>query len=234
MIKLIFVDIDNTLLDFDAYVRNTLKIGLKKFGLRPYEPWMYDVFTRVNQKLWWRIEEGTLTFEHLHDIRFNMVFEEIGIDFDGITFENYFRYELNNSAIPVEGAYEMLEELSRDYILCTASNGPYNQQVHRMEISHMDKYFDYQFVSEKNGASKPAKEFFDYAFNEINSDRNDRIKPQECLIIGDSETSDMAGGINYGMKTAYYMRKPQSEFKAEYDVKTDNLRNMAMLIKELN
>ena len=50
--KLVLIDIDNTLLDFDAYIRRTMEEGFAHFGLRPYEPWMYDVFHRENNKLW--------------------------------------------------------------------------------------------------------------------------------------------------------------------------------------
>lgn len=233
MIKLIFIDIDNTLLDFDAYVRKALSSGFASFGLGEYGPHVFDVFTKVNQQLWWRLEEGELTFEQLHDIRFNQIFERLGIDFDGVSFENYFRQQLRECAIPVNGAYEMLQELEGKYILCTASNGPYEQQIHRMRLADMSKYFDYQFISEKAGISKPARGFFDYAFKEINADRKVTIRPEECLIIGDSETSDMAGGIGYGMRTAYYMRQPQDSFKAEYDIVEQDLRKIPNLIKGL-
>ena len=67
--KLVLIDIDNTLLDFDAYIRRTMEEGFAHFGLRPYEPWMYDVFHRENNKLWRQIEEGTLTFPELEKIR---------------------------------------------------------------------------------------------------------------------------------------------------------------------
>ena len=166
MIRAIYIDIDNTLLDFDAYVKESLRSGLEQFGLRPYEDWMYDTFEKVNSGLWLQIEDGSLTFEELQKIRFNRVFEAIGgIDFDGVVFEKYFREFLNESAIPVEGAMEMLEYLAGKYILCTASNGPYNQQIHRLEIAGMLKYFRHHFISEKIGFSKPAKEFFDIAVN---------------------------------------------------------------------
>ena len=36
----IFIDIDNTLLDFDAYIRQTMAEGFAHFGLHPYEPYM--------------------------------------------------------------------------------------------------------------------------------------------------------------------------------------------------
>ena len=60
--QMIFIDIDNTLLDFDAYIRQTMREGFAHFGLKPYEPYMEAVFHRENGKLWRQIEQGTLTF----------------------------------------------------------------------------------------------------------------------------------------------------------------------------
>ncbi len=204
--KVIFLDIDNTLLSFNEYVKQTMKTGFAEFGLKAYEPYMYDLFTEENNKLWRQIEDGTLTFQELEKIRWNKVFEAIGISFDGVVFEKYFREALHESAIPEEGAYELLEYLSQKYIVCAASNGPYEQQIHRLEIANMRKYFDYIFVSEQVGASKPATAFFDYAFREINQDREEPIAPEECLMVGDSLTSDVEGGRRYGMNTCLYQK----------------------------
>lgn len=63
--KAVFLDIDNTLLSFDGYVKQTMKEGFEHFGLKPYEPYMFDVFIRENTKLWRQIEQGTLVFEEL-------------------------------------------------------------------------------------------------------------------------------------------------------------------------
>lgn len=204
--KVICLDIDNTLLSFNEYVKQTMKTGFAEFGLKAYEPYMYELFTEENNKLWRQIEDGTLTFQELEKIRWNKVFEAIGISFDGVVFEKYFREALHESAIPEEGAYELLEYLSQKYIVCAASNGPYEQQIHRLEIANMRKYFDYIFVSEQVGASKPATAFFEYAFREINQDREEPIAPEECLMVGDSLTSDVEGGRRYGMKTCLYRK----------------------------
>ena len=169
-LKAIFIDIDNTLLSFDEYVKQTMEQGFAHFGLKAYELWMYDTFTQVNHGLWRQIEDGTLTFAELTKIRWNRVFEALGIDFDGPVFEKYFRGALYDSAIPEDGAYELLDALKEDYILCAASNGPYEQQLHRLEIAGM------------------------------------RDALQECMMIGDSLTSDIRGGQMYGMQTCLYRR----------------------------
>lgn len=222
--KVIFIDIDNTLLSFSEYVKHTMQTGFEYFGLKRYEPYMYDIFTEENNKLWRRIEQGTLVFSELEKVRWNIIFSRLGIEFDGTVFEKYFRCALYDSAIPMPYADETLRYLSGKYILCAASNGPYEQQVHRLEVAGMKRFFDYIFISEKLGASKPSEEFFRCAFAELNSGREEAIMPADTIIIGDSLTSDVEGGRSYGMKTCFYnVSGVESDIiKADYVIKELN------------
>ena len=77
MIKAVFIDIDNTLLDFDAYVKDAMRTGFKKYGLPEYKEEMFDTFTTENAKLWHQIEDGTLTFNELIKIRWNKIFDTV-------------------------------------------------------------------------------------------------------------------------------------------------------------
>ena len=227
----IFIDIDNTLLDFDAYIRQTMAEGFAHFGLRPYEPYMEEIFHRENGKLWHQIEAGTLTFRELEQIRWNNVFRALQIDFDGPVFEKYFRAALYDSAIPVDGAMELLRALHGGYTLAVASNGPYQQQLHRLELAGMKPYFDWFFVSEKLGVSKPAAAFFDGAFAELNKGRETPVRPADCVIIGDSLTSDMAGGRGYGMRTCYF-RRPGAPESRDVSWQVSDLRQIPELLRE--
>ena len=226
--KAVFIDIDNTLLDFDEYVRTTMETGFRHFDLKPYEPYMYDVFMRENGKLWRRIEQGEFTFQELEKVRWNIIFGELGIEFDGPVFEKYFRSALNDSAIPVAGSYELLEALhKKGCLICAASNGPYEQQLHRLEIADMLRYFDHVFISEKIGSSKPSGNFFEYAFSVINDSREESIMPHETVMIGDSLTSDIAGGRRYGMKTCWYIKNRKTDIPADAGLAVDDLRDAA-------
>ena len=229
--KAIFIDIDNTLLDFDAYVRESMRAGFARFGLRPYEPWMYDIFVRENDKLWQAIERSELTFARLQEIRWNTVFRALGIEADGIAFERYFREALHESAIPVNGARELLEALRDRYLLAAASNGPYEQQLHRLALAGMKDFFDWFFISERIGASKPSKLFFDEAFRQVNEGRETPILPEDTAIIGDSLTSDMAGGRGCGLKTVYYRRPGAAPANDSVDVTAEDLRDIPALLQ---
>lgn len=205
MIRFIFIDIDNTLLNFDTFVQETMEAGFREFGLKPYTPDMFETFTRVNRRYWDRLEKGELCFEDIESRRWGGVFRELGVDFDGQVFEAYFRKRIFDNAIPEEGAMELVKRLSKDHLLATASNGPYLQQLNRIKVAGMAPYFRYMFISEDLGAQKPSEVFFDEAFRRMRADGLS-LKPEECLIIGDSLSSDMAGGMRYGIRTLWYNR----------------------------
>ena len=207
MIKAVFIDIDNTLLDFDAYVREAMKNGIKKYGLGSYEDSMYRVFEKINTEMWMEIEQNRLTYDELLKTRWNRIFSALGISFDGYTFEKYFKACLFDSAIPVEGAIDILDYLKNRYILCAASNGPYEQQLNRLKNGKMLSYFSKVFISEKVGFSKPDKRFFDYCIKEINADSKDKLSPCEIIMIGDSISSDLAGAVDSGIKACYFDRQ---------------------------
>lgn len=211
MIKALFIDIDNTLLDFDGYVREAMQKGFRQFGLKPYTEEMFPVFRRINTELWQKIESGELTLAELTKIRWSRILKTLGIDFDGIRFEDYFRESLFHSAIPIDGAMEMLSYLEKRYLLCAASNGPYEQQRNRLKKAGMEPFFSHFFISERIGVSKPAEAFFTRSIQELNEALihrgEDPATPSEIMIIGDSLTSDMEGGRQSGLKTCLFDRE---------------------------
>jgi len=210
MIKVVFIDIDDTLLSFQGYVQDALQTGFARFSLGSYTEDTLTTFHRINNGLWHDIEQGTLTFDELQKIRFNRVFDALGISYDGVAFEKFFREYLFSSAIEEPHAKELLAYLADNYTLCTASNGPYKQQCHRLQVGGMYGYFSHNFISSAVGASKPARAFFDYAFDVLRKNGFPDLLPEECIIIGDSLTSDMAGGKAYGMQTCLYSKKPRT------------------------
>lgn len=215
MIRIVFIDIDDTLLSFQGYVREALETGFSHFGLGTYTEDTLETFHRVNNGLWHEIEQGTLTFDELQKIRFNRVFQALDIDFDGVAFEKYFRSFLFTSAIPEPHAKEMLDYLAKKYTLCAASNGPFEQQCNRLKVGGMYDAFTHLFISSAVGAAKPSAAFFDYCFRVLRENGFPDLLPEECIIIGDSLTSDMAGGKAYGMQTCLYSKKPRAAEETE-------------------
>lgn len=228
-VKLILIDIDNTLLDFDGYVKTFLN---RHFSGDTEN--VYSVFEEVNDKLWKQLEKGELTFAHLKEIRWNLILERLGTTgCNGMEMEEMFRKGMHESAIKVDGAEEMLKTLSKEYVLATASNGPYEQQVHRIELAGFGKYFDMHFISEDIGYSKPDVSFFKEAFARINKERSVPFKPEEILIIGDSLSSDMQGGKNAGIHTCFFTRNAKKSEEIQADVTVNSLYEVCKAIRGL-
>ena len=222
MIKAVFIDIDDTLLDFEPTCAAAMREGFEKFHIGPYKDEMVKALLEVTSEMWKEIEREEITFEILRRERFGRVFSRLGIDFDGVLFEDFFRKFLFESAIEVSGAREMLDYLEGKYILCTASNGPHAQQINRLKNADMLKYFSHFFISESVGASKPSKDFFSYALAKLNEGREEKILPSEIMMIGDSLSSDMTGAVNSGLISCFLDRKDTGDtrgLKVDYVIK---------------
>ena len=204
MIKAVFIDVDDTLLDFTAYTKESMRKGFPAFGIGEYREEYYPIFHQRNGDLWRALERGELNLERLQQIRWNYVWEGMGLSGDGEAFEDYFKGELFSSAILIPGALELLESLRGRVLLCAASNGPGAQQRNRLRIAGMDRYFDALFISEELGAQKPSPAFFDASFDRLRLLAGEEILPEETLMVGDSMSSDIGGGAAYGMKTCLY------------------------------
>lgn len=204
MIRAVLLDIDDTLLSFEGAVRQTMREGFPLFGLGEYAEGMMPVYDQVCGRLWRQIERGELTLPQLEQVRWNQVFQALGIEGDGVAFEGYFREVLFWSGIEVPGARDLLAYLAPRYVVCAASNGPYEQQVNRLREAGMLGSFDHVFISERVGAQKPSRAFFDACFEELRATDCPGLAPGEAMVVGDSLTSDMAGGAAYGLHTCWY------------------------------
>lgn len=210
----VFIDIDDTLLDFTKCANDAIKSACNKFGV-PYTTTLVDTFHPINLDLWHRLEKKEVTKEKLFDTRFQIVFDKLGIKADGIAFETAFRENFHESAILVDGARDLLEYLRAKYKVYVASNASMHQQTNRMKRAELDGYIDGYFVSEEIGFPKPQKEFFDACFKALPD-----VKPQDVVMIGDSLSADIKGACEYGLKTIWYNHRnePTSDVKCDYIV----------------
>ena len=200
MIKTVFIDIDNTLLNFDKCAYLSMKSAFTDCGL-PFEDSMFDTFERINLSLWHRLEDGIITKDQLFKIRWSTVLAGIGLNYDGIEMENHFKHYLHTYAVTIDGAKDLLKYLSQKYQVYATSNATYEQQISRLKNAGFEQYFDGYFISERVGAEKPSKEFFDYCLGNL------KASIDEIVLIGDSPTADIKGGSQYGLKTIWFDRR---------------------------
>ncbi len=200
----VFIDVDNTLLDFDACANQSIEFSCRDFGI-PFSQTLIDIFHPHNLSLWHKLERGEMSKSELFDTRFQSLFDMLGIHADGIAFEASFRKYLFDSCIKVDGAEALLKYLKSKYLVCVASNASYEQQSNRLKNAGLFKYVDKLFVSEDIGFPKPQKEFFDACFSRLNG-----VAPQDVYMIGDSPTADIKGAREYGMKTIWYDHRKEN------------------------
>ncbi len=110
MITNILIDVDNTLLDFNKCAEAAIKTGFLKWNIE-YSEKVFPVFLEVNDSLWRKIETGEIDKKTLYQLRWKTIFERLGINADGPTFEQDFRNIFSDSKEPVDGAYELLDHL---------------------------------------------------------------------------------------------------------------------------
>ncbi len=204
--KTLLFDADNTLLDFSKTERHALEQTFKHFGIH-LSPEIRELYSDINHSLWQDFEAGLIDKETVVQTRFYILFKELEIPVDGHAFEAYYQPALGAGAFLIDGAQKLCAELSSHYDLYIVTNGVSSTQYSRLAATGLDRYMKDIFVSEDLKSQKPQKRYFDQVF-----DRIPGFSKSSTLIIGDSLTSDIAGGIAAGIDTCWFNpdHKPSS------------------------
>lgn len=198
MKKIILLDLDNTLIDFNECARHSIINIFNELGFT-YTDKVFETFITENVKIWKRLEKGEITKADLRANRWNIILGKLGIDYDGTIVEEKFENGVAQGAYAVDGAYELLDYLYPKYELYIVSNGFRFVQESRLKIGDFRKYFKDIFLSEDIGIQKPAKEFFDYCFDKLSHPNKENV-----ILIGDSLSADITGGLNYGIDCIWF------------------------------
>ena len=199
--KTILFDIDDTLFDFGKDQEIAFKEAMSIIGQQCTEK-KYEDYNQINLGMWEKLNEGKIALEELFVKRFEIFFEKYAIKQDAKEFDKILTYAFQKTGTPIEGTKKVLEQLAGKYELAITSNGPKNQQYHRLDNAKFSKYFSNIFISEEVGFNKPDKRFFDIVFANIENKEKSKI-----LIVGDSISSDIIGGKNIGIDTCWYNPK---------------------------
>lgn len=204
MKKIILMDLDNTIIDFNECARHSIMDIFADLGFH-YDENVFETFITENVKIWKRLELGEIDKPYLRANRWNIILGKLGIKYDGTIIEERFENGVAKGAYPVEYAYELLEYLYKKYDIYVVSNGFRFVQESRVKIGRYDKYFKELFLSEDIGIQKPDIRFFDYCYEKIG------CPPKEDLIlIGDSLSADITGGNNFGIDTIWFNKNNDS------------------------
>ena len=197
--RTVLLDADNTLFDFTRAERATLTECLSVRGL-PCDDHVIARYSEINDSYWKRFERGEITRECVKVERFVTLFAELGVDADPVSISDDYLPTLATKAYLIDGALDFCRRL-RDAScrLYMVTNGTASVQHSRLGVSPITPLFDGIFISEEVGASKPSAAYFDYVKAHIPD-----FDPADAIVIGDSLSSDVQGGINAGLATCWY------------------------------
>lgn len=207
---LLLFDADETLFDFTRSMRGALRAALTRFGL-PCDAGTLGLYAAVNRAHWDRYERGEITKAELRHGRFAVFLAELrartgaaapcGAD----ELDSAYLEELARRPYLIEGARELCGELHGHYRMAIVTNGVSAMQRARIERSSIAGLFEHVFVSEELGAQKPEPAFFDAVFRAYPD-----LPRARALVIGDSLTADIAGGVRAGAATCWFRRADAS------------------------
>lgn len=214
MVSCVLFDLDETLLDFKRSEKRALVNMLRHIGVEPTEE-IVQRYSVINKSRWKLLEKGLLTRQQVKESRYEILFKELGVDFPASEATSYYEGQLSQKGFLFPDTTRLLDTLYDSYRLFIVSNGGVRVQSGRLADCGIGRYFEDIFISENAGAEKPSTEFFDYCF-----DRMKGADRAQTVIIGDSLTSDIQGGINAGIKTVWF--NPDSacaeDVKPDYEV----------------
>lgn len=199
--KVIIIDLDNTLIDFDRMELCSLTETLKSFG-EPVNDDIINSYIKINHELWEGLEKGDYTKSEILTMRFKTLFDFYNLPTDPALMNEKYLANMKNHIYMMDGAQAILDHVKgQEHIICM-TNGVQSAQHAKMTTANLYPYFDHVIVSDVVGVHKPDIGIFHHMTTLIGE-----YPKNEMIIIGDSLTSDIRGGNNYGIKTVWYNPK---------------------------
>lgn len=197
MYRAIFIDIDDTLLDYIPCCREAFELAL------PEHPEYFDLFFEISGRLFSEAKHGLHTIAEVMELYPKEFIATIGYPPEAVDpFKHAFRAAWGKTHTLVPGAKEMLENLqAKGYRLFAASNSFGHLQRSRLEKAGILKYFEDTYISMDIGYDKPDIRFYQEALHRCG------LQAKEVLMIGDSMTTDVIGAQKAGMDALFFDRQ---------------------------
>ncbi len=203
MIRVILWDVDNTLLNFLAAERVALTTCFERFGYGVCSDAQVARYSAINKSYWLRLERGEITKAELLPGRFVEFFQAEGLAVpDCNAFNEQYQIQLGETVVFIDNGYDLVKKLHGKVKQYAITNGTLTAQSRKLKKSGLDQLFDGIYISEQVGAEKPSPAFFDAVLQELGTYAKDEI-----LVVGDSLTSDMQGGVWAGLRCCWYNPK---------------------------
>ena len=193
----ILFDADGTLLDFKRSEDEAVREMFKLFDINADDQ-MVKKYSDINDSLWKALERGEIEKSVLLYHRFELFCNYYGLVRNYKKMAEEYMHRLSTKSYIISGADELCKKLHDKVKMYIVTNGVEFIQKGRFATCPITKYFDNIFVSGILGYEKPDVKYFEAVEKIISIDK------KATLIVGDSLSSDIKGGINYGIDTCWY------------------------------
>ena len=199
--SILLMDADNTLLDFNKCMDESLAECLTERGIEPTRERIL-AYERINDRYWKMLERREISRPEVLVGRYKTFFEYLGVDLDPVQMQKDYNEHLCKKAYLMDGALETVRKLSESYDIYIVTNGNAYNQHSRLDHNPIRPYLKEVFISEEMGADKPSRSFFEQVEARIKA-LNGSFDPEKALVVGDSITSDIKGGQEMGYDTCH-------------------------------
>lgn len=227
MIEYLFLDLDDTILDFKAQEDAAIVKTLTGAGITPTEE-ICARYSQINKEHWARMEKGEIDRQQVLFGRFQVLFKELGVDADWEIAARAYMENLSQGHYFLPGAEETLKKLHKKYRLYLASNGTASVQAGRLKSANISHYFEEIFISQEMGANKPSLDYFARCFARIPG-----FDAGKAMMVGDSLASDITGGKNAGMLTCWVNPKGRTAAQVIPDYEIQSITQLPELLESL-
>ena len=146
-------DNDDTLMDFLDAERQGIERTFKENGI-PYTEELLKSYSAINLSLWKLFEKGEIAKEKIYTERFRLFSEKHGIPLDENKIAKEYFSNLQYGHKCIDGAYELISNLYKDYDIYVITNGESITQAKRIKDSVLLPLYKFVFLSEKRGYRK--------------------------------------------------------------------------------
>lgn len=223
---IIIFDVDDTLFDFAKSEQAAFHKVFDQYNLADSLALYKKSYKEISKVLWNELENGKMNLSELGSERFRRLFVEHELDFDASSFNQEYLKFLGEQSHLVQGAEKVIKGLSHKR-LAIITNGFTDVQTARINNSALKDAFEQIIISESTGFQKPQTEIFDYAFDKLQI-----ADKAGVLMVGDSLTSDIQGGNNYGIDTCWFNpahKENHTTIKPTYEI--DHFERLLEIIK---
>ena len=197
--EIILFDADETLFDFKKSEKHALKNAMLEFNIEYDESHHLEVYKDINTVIWRELEDGLITQDKLKVERFKRFSHELNVQFNEVEFAKSYMRHLSHASFLYGDSASLVESLHKAHRLSIITNGLTDVQNTRIRKSTIAKYFEDVVISEEVKVSKPDAKIFELALSNLKYTDKSKV-----LMVGDSLSSDIQGGINFGIDTCWF------------------------------